>query len=313
MQKEWHMPPGVVTSQIRDSASASEVLERLSQERNNPRLDLIAIAAAWVRLAHLGWRSLKEVEKDPTLDELVDLTLRLLKRALFEDPTPYSQACANMFWASAKLQGKGLLLQDLTRIQQSLNEAVVATSYFMNEQGVANVIWTCSQLKLPSSTLQTIMQSITYRLVDVADSLQPQGASNILLAAAKLRRKSPELLSQMPLMAEVLPDLIPRMQAQQVSNCLWAFEKLQQSVPEMQELIPTIGKRVEDIIPQMITQEVSGTLLVIGQLSGKFPVLRSLLAPLVSRMISELHVANLQTISHACWGLALCGHADARF
>ena len=398
MPKEWHTPPEVVTSQFRDSASASEVLERLSQERTNPRLDLIAIAAAWVRLAHLGWRSLKEVEKDPTLDELVDLTLRLLKRSLFEDLEPHARACANMYWASAKLKGQGVLKQHLTQLQESLNEAVVATSYYMSEQDVASVIWSSEQLNHPQDTLQTVMKSVTYRLVDMADRLRPQGASNILLAAAKLGERSPELLNQMPLMAEVLPDLIPGMDAQVVSNSVWAVaklpreasrsllpviaqlseqaskvrhgmnpqnianlfyatallrnekrivasllklvpilidhllnsedlitdmksqdldnslwsaQKLQSLVPETEELIPVLGGRIESVIPQMIDQEVSSTLLSIGQLPEHFEVLQKLVAPLARRMLSLLRGARLREVSNACWGLALCGHADA--
>ena len=54
MQKEWHTPPEVVTSQFRDSASASEILERLGQERNNPGLNLINIGTSWEGLPILG-------------------------------------------------------------------------------------------------------------------------------------------------------------------------------------------------------------------------------------------------------------------
>ena len=88
MRKEWHTPPEVVTSQIRDSASASEILERLGQERYNPGLNLINIGTSWEGLANFGHTVVREVEEDPMMDEFVDLTLRLLKQSLFENPTP---------------------------------------------------------------------------------------------------------------------------------------------------------------------------------------------------------------------------------
>ena len=64
MRKEWHTPPEVVTSQIRDSASASEILERLGQERNNPGLNLINIGTSWEGLANFGHTVVREVEEE---------------------------------------------------------------------------------------------------------------------------------------------------------------------------------------------------------------------------------------------------------
>jgi len=395
MRKEWHTPPEVVTSQIRDSASASEILERLGQERNNPGLNLINIGTSWEGLANFGHTVVREVEEDPMMDEFVDLTLRLLKQSLFENPTPYARACANMFWASAKLGKAGLLTQHLARVEDSLSEAVVATSRFMDQEAVAKVIWSCAELRLPEKTLKKVISSITYTLVDVADRLQARSVSTILVAAAKLGRRSPELLDQMPLIAEVLPELILHMEAQQVcnsiwaiaklpktqstcllpvigsltqqateviqnmnaqgianivwatavlknaapkllkfipilidhliqsedlvmdmgsqevANCLWAAAKLQHLVPEIHKLIPVLGKRLEPTIPQMIDQAVSSTLLAIGQLPEHFQVLRSSVAPLARRMLSVLRGAPLREVSNACWGLAICRHADA--
>ena len=329
------------------------------------------------------------------MDEFVDLTLRLLKQSLFENPTPYARACANMFWASAKLGKAGLLTQHLARVEDSLSEAVVATSRFMDQEAVAKVIWSCAELRLPEKTLKKVISSITYTLVDVADRLQARSVSTILVAAAKLGRRSPELLDQMPLIAEVLPELILHMEAQQVcnsiwaiaklpktqstcllpvigsltqqateviqnmnaqgianivwatavlknaapkllkfipilidhliqsedlvmdmgsqevANCLWAAAKLQHLVPEIHKLIPVLGKRLEPTIPQMIDQAVSSTLLAIGQLPEHFQVLRSSVAPLARRMLSVLRGAPLREVSNACWGLAICRHADA--
>ena len=82
--------------------------------------------------ANFGHTVVREVEEDPMMDEFVDLALRLLKRSLFENPLPYARACANMFWASARLGKTGLLTQHLARVQDSLSQAVVATSRFMD-------------------------------------------------------------------------------------------------------------------------------------------------------------------------------------
>ena len=131
ISKKWYCRPEEITIQITNSASACEVLETLMHERDNPGLNLIDVAAAWDALANFGQTVpavVRKMEKDPMMDELVDLAQRILKRSLFKDLTPPALPCATMFWASAKLTQGGLLRQHLASLQEGLNVAVVATS-----------------------------------------------------------------------------------------------------------------------------------------------------------------------------------------
>ena len=265
MRKEWHTAPEGLTIRIRESASASEVLERLSQERHNPLLDLINIGAAWVKLAKLKRSVVKEVENDPMMDEFIQLTQRLLKRCLFEDFQPCTRASANMFWAIATLRREGLLRKHLTRVQQNMCEAVMATSYFMEEIEVPMVIWSCAELKLPQATLQKVMSSMTDKLADVADRLSPEGASMVLLAAAKLGKRVPELLVEMPLMAEVLPERIRQMEVQPVSSSIWSIAKMPKEastslLPLIENFVEQAGHVKQNMTAQSIVNKQFGQL-----------------------------------------------------
>ena len=148
--KGWQTPPKEITTRISDSASASMVLEVLESEHTNPALNLISICAARVTIAKLQRTVSPEVAADPYWKDFIKITLDLLKEELLQDPSSTGRDCANIFWAAGSPRAQRILWPYLAELTEVLTDGVAFTSYFMNAQGVANVVWACGRLELSS-------------------------------------------------------------------------------------------------------------------------------------------------------------------
>ena len=132
------LDPRQITVEITKSASASDLLGVVRQERNNPKLDFIALAAAWARMAKMQQTLSETVLKDPVLQDFIALTQDGAKRARVEAERN-ARAVANTFWAVAKLDEK--LHVHVASLQSSLAQAAKQTAAYMEAQQVANMIW----------------------------------------------------------------------------------------------------------------------------------------------------------------------------
>ena len=279
------------------------MLDVLHAERNNPEYDMIIVGAAWCTMARLQRTITREVAASPYLDEFVSETLGVLRRSLASNPTASARACANMFWAMAKLQGQRLIAPHLAQVQEEFSQAVAVTAYYMNEQEVANVIWGCSQLKLAKATLQRVMDASRYRLRDVADELQPQAISNILLAAAKLGKAAPQLLEEMELLTEVMPDKIPGMEPQAVANSIWAIATLEkQKVGEvLLGLLPELAMQAEAVTSNMTAQENANIIWATATLKQPPQELLQLMPAVTSRANEIMSDLSSQAVANIFW------------
>lgn len=272
-QLGWTQMPQEITIKLSGSESASEVLETLKAEQGNPALNLICVNAAWVAIANLQNTVTPQVATDPYFKEFLDITVRLLEEALVDDASKWGRACSNMFWAVGTLKAQRLMRPSLDAVQDALGNGVAASSYFMNAQEVTNAIWACGKLELSTSRLHQVLNALGHRLPDVAEALDPQQLSNIVWAAAKLGRAAPQLQEAMPLMAEVMPEKIDAFEPQHVSSSLLSISQLPRNVS-----IPLL-----DMLPKMLI-----------------------------RATEVLDKMNGQMVANTCWGLAVCGHLDAR-
>ena len=246
--------PKLITSTIYNSNTARRALQIIAQEADNPKVDLICVSTALVRIAHAqNTINVKAWQRDPDVEKLVNLANRLLGWVLKGDPIEHEQAVGNTFWATAKLDR--LLGSQLSTLRPRLFEAVKYTAYFLNPQSLANAIYGCALMRMPSETLDDLMTALCHPMVDIADRLDGQAVANILWSAAKLRSAAPTLLEQLPLLAEVAPDVMPSMGAQPVANSIWAISRLYQEAPELQDLLPSLARRATEMLPRMNPQD----------------------------------------------------------
>ncbi|CAK9036248.1 unnamed protein product [Durusdinium trenchii] len=298
-----HLSGGEFNQQVTGSASVSEMLQVLHTERYNPNYNLIIVSAAWHTMARLQHSITRQVVADPYFDEFMQDTLQILKRSLVQDPGCWSRQSANLFWASAKLSRQSVVKRHLAKVQADFSEAAACTAFNMDEQGVANVIWACSELNLPRATLRKIMDAVTYRLRDVAEELKPQGTSNILLAAVRLGKEAPQLLDEMELLAEVLPDKIAAMDAQAVANSIWATTRLERQAggAALLTVLPDLVRRAEVVVGNMNGQNVANIIWSAAKLRNRPPELLELMPRLTNRGGKIIGQLDSQNVANIFW------------
>lgn len=264
--------PQDITARISRSPSASVVLEVLESQHGNPALNLICISAAWVKIAKLPKTMSPQVAADPYWKEFIESTARILKQSLFQDVSKCAWACSNMFWASGSLKTEPLVWPYLAEVQEDLREGIVATSYFMDSQQVSYAIWACAKLELRTSALEETLDPLIRQFPNVVEYLDSQQASMILWAAGKLGPLAPQLLKGMTILAEVLPEKISNFKAEEVSSSLLSISLISEHTSSLLEQVPGLAKRAAEVLQKM----------------------------------------NGQMLANTCWGLAVCGHVDAR-
>ena len=212
--------PKIITRRFNTAASASDVLDIMQSEKENPELNLISVTAAWTRLAQLQ-RSINTEMTEPSPFLLfVNVTLSLL-----EQPAGLSRSVANLLWAAARLQGRAA--SQLAPLWTSLAHATNATASKMNEQELANSIWAVAKLAKPGSSskdLLSTLPSLARRAPAVTPIMTAQAVSNVLWAMGKTKSKA--LFGLWPALIARLPGVITDMTTQEVANVMWATGQL---------------------------------------------------------------------------------------
>lgn len=211
---------------------------------------------------------------DPYWKHFIQSTERLLKWSLFEDPSSWSRAASNMFWALGTLKAQPLLWPHLQDVPEILSDGVVSTAYFMNGQQLANALWATGKLELSQLTNEKVLNALVQWLPDVAEDLKSSELESVFWAAAEHGLAAPQLLEQVPLMTDVLHDKIDILDSLEVAGIILAISKLPSSASRsaLRE-IPSLAARAK-------------AAKVLENMTG-------------------------QQLANTCWGLAVCGHVDA--
>ena len=281
-EADGYTPAKVITSHVKNSASSAEVLAVMQSEQQNPNMDLIAVAAAWCKLANLQ----RGINAQPTnytsLLMLVRLTQSLLEKCEKLGDLE-ARGVANILWAIAKLQSRAP--SQLSILWARLARAVTSAASRMNEQEVANSIWAVATL-------------------------------------ATLNTDSEALLNGLPALAKRLSVAISKMSSQSVANVIWAMAKLAAATAQTDALLglpPVLASRLPAVISKMKSQEVANVIWATGQLSVDHSHvaisqdLRKMLPVLVTQAGVVLPLARPQELANSCWGLALSDTHDAAF
>ncbi|CAJ1415070.1 unnamed protein product [Effrenium voratum] len=219
--------PRVITKQITSSRSAAEVLEAVRSEQANPRLDFIALSAAWARIAKLP--KAPEMLADPFLPELIQLTRQWVRRSKVSGKAQHNaRAVAQTFWAVAKLDR--YLSPHLTDLRKSLATAAKHTARHTDAQGVANMIWATAKLadrNRNSDAELGALAALARRVEEVSEEMSPQGVENVIWATAKLAEQGDTtLMDLLPTLAAQVQERRWDLDAQAVASVVWSTAKL---------------------------------------------------------------------------------------
>ncbi|CAJ1445956.1 unnamed protein product [Effrenium voratum] len=146
-----HTDPGIIIQRVTKASLASEILDVMLAERENPEMNLICIGAAWTRLAK-HQRSMNSACKSQSVQSFVTMTQSLLENK----SSGYARQVANIFWAVAKLQSR---IPQLEGLQTALAGAIKSTAKAMNPQEVTNVIWAVATLSAAGANVEAWLQT----------------------------------------------------------------------------------------------------------------------------------------------------------
>ncbi|CAK9031249.1 unnamed protein product [Durusdinium trenchii] len=237
------------------------------------------------------------------------VTYRL--RDVAEELNP--QEVSNIMLAAARLAGAvPQLLNELELLAEVLADKVAA----MDEQHVGNSIWATAKLQRQTggAALLAVLPDLLKRAEAVVMNMNQQNVVNIIWAAATLRNTPPEFLLLMPNLVNQATKIIAQIDSQGVANIFWSASKLHREAPSLRDFLPSLAKRAEAVIPEMNAEGAASTILAVGQLPSDSKLfVQNLVSGLTQRMFSILQQSPPREMSNACWGLALCGHADTDF
>ena len=267
----------MITSRVKQAGSVAELLDIMQAERENPQMDLIASAAAWIKLAKRQRREIADLAKHSYSSAFVEQTQRLL-----EKPRGQAREVANIFWATAKLQEH---TPQLPRFLESLVRSVKQVSQGMNAQAVSNVIWAVATHSTTSTDMEALLgllPALAARVRAVVSVMNSQDVANVIWSVAELCRKgvmSEDLFGLLPVLADRIPPVTSEMTQQAVANTIWA----------------------------------TGQLCGDPSHSDETQGLREMLPTLLARASAVLPAAPPRFLANTCWGLALSRYSDADF
>ena len=183
----------VITKKIMQAPSASEVLGVVKQERNNPKLDFVALSAAWFQLAKMQFsRSFADTLKDPFLAEFIRLTGDSAKRAGAE-ARRNARATSSIIRDVAKLDTS--MHAGLESLKNSLAQAAKQAATHMDEQGTANSIWATAKLsESGDDSLLAVLPTLVLRVKEMSSDMNAQAIANVIWATAQLSESGDESL-----------------------------------------------------------------------------------------------------------------------
>ncbi|CAJ1397298.1 unnamed protein product [Effrenium voratum] len=221
--EDEHTPPRVITSRVRNAASAAEVLTVMQSEQENPELNLISVSAAWCRLAQLQHSINAEVADSLTFRMFVRLTQSLMAK-------PEARTVANTLWATARLQVRAA--PQLATLWTSLASAINATVSDMREQHIANSIWAVAKIATSNHGSEALLKSmplLASRVPTVISKMTSQAVANVIWATGQLS-DDPGHAAKSQCLREVLPiavshacTVLPVATMQEVANSCWGL------------------------------------------------------------------------------------------
>ncbi|CAJ1407966.1 unnamed protein product [Effrenium voratum] len=225
-QADSYTPAKVITSRVKTAASAPAILAVMQSERENPNMDLIAVAAAWCQLARLKQGIDAEVTKSQSFAMFVIQTRSTLQRP----ETLEAQAVSNILWSAARLRSS--TSSQLKALWISLARAVKATARQMIAQGVANSIWAVATLattNTDSEALLTGLPALAKRLPAVISEMTRQAFSNVIWATGQLSADhshaalSQDLRKVLPVVVTQARVELPSATPQALANSCWGL------------------------------------------------------------------------------------------
>ena len=282
--------PDIITSNITREESAKEVVQVMSEEIVNPGLDLIDVSAAVVRLAHLQDSLTPDVLQDPHLTLLVSMVRSKLRIVAKRGGVTGARQCSNIFWAVAKLDSQKLAALSVLRCPSL--QPVKATVAEMDAQGIANVIWALTNLRVEQTDMQELLTAAAQRLDSVADAFIPQGISNVLWASATLHSDATVLLHKMPLLVKAATRLLPSMSSQDVCEVLGACAKLKDQT-ELLNLLPSLVSMANDLSSDMRPFHLCNIVSYAAELREISPELMKLVPTLI-RLFANVSPADVR-------------------
>ncbi|CAE7228939.1 unnamed protein product [Symbiodinium sp. CCMP2592] len=270
--------PDIITNNIMRADSAKEVLQVISNEIANPDLDLTAVSAAIVRIAHLQDTLTADVRADPQFSVVFALGGSMLRSVAKRGKTSDQRQCSNILWAVAKLDQR--MSTQLSSLRASSLAAVKATASHMDAQGAANIVWAAARLQLSQAEREEVLAAVAGRLGDVVDKLKPQDVVNILRGAADLRSRSAKLFPSLPLLRNAAERVLPDFNEQHIADVIWSCAKLK-DVPELPKLVPIFVPRVKEHLSSRSLPCVAMVIWSLAELHQQCPVSVQLLPSLL--------------------------------
>ena len=256
-----HTDPGIIIQRVTKASLASEILDVMLAERENPEMNLICIGAAWTRLAK-HQRSMNSACKSQSVQSFVTMTQSLLENK----SSGYARQVANIFWAVAKLQSR---IPQLEGLQTALAGAIKSTAKAMNPQEVTNVIWAVATLSAAGANVEAwlaVMPFLATRVRTVILDTNAQDIANSIWSVAQLssnKASCSELLDLLPLLANRVPFVISEMTEQAAANVIWATRKLSfdsssSVMPKrLLEVFPAVVSRAHVVLPRALPQHLA--------------------------------------------------------
>ena len=224
-QADGFTPAKVITSRVKNVATASEVLVLMQLEHDNPNMDLIAISAAWSSFAQRKRSITAEVTASSSFSMLVQLSRSLLKK-----PAGLARSVANILWATARIQGHRS--SQLATLWTSLASAVKTTAKDMNEQELANVIWGVAKLTTTNpdcEELLSVLPALARRVPAVISGMTSQAVANVMWATGQLSIESGHaamsrgLREKLSFVVSRAMVLLPSATPQELANSCWGL------------------------------------------------------------------------------------------
>ena len=268
----------------------------------NPDLDLIAVSAAIVRIAHLQDTLTPDACADPQFRVLFSLGGSMLRSVAKRGKTSEHRTCSNIFWAMAKLDQR--MSAELASLRSDSLSAVKATVSHINAQGASNIVWAVAVLQLPQADRDEVLAAVTCRLGDVAHKVGPQHVLNMLRAAASLRTRSAALFPSLPLLQNAAERVLPDLNKLHIVDILWACAKLK-DVSELPKLVPAVVPRVKGHLSDMSGSRLAMVIWSLAELRQQSPDLVQLLPSLLGKF-AKVDPAQLypRDISEVLWATA---------
>ena len=228
----------LLTSNIKQAKSATELLDLLDKKVDDPIFNKIHASAAFRNL--VTWKRKGGLTpSDKASPVLRSLAARVEDMALKGQLPP--REVSNVFWSLGQLSDgldipKGLSMA----LVKSLGEKASG----MKPQELSNSLLACVQLKRVAPEVLTALPELAAQISIKAVDMVPQALSNSLWASQLKEDASHEDVAK--IVAALLRQIQEKaegMKPQELSNSLWAAAQLKDIAPDVKEMVPALWPR----------------------------------------------------------------------